>query len=84
MAYINFKRKLLINQGTIENPNFVEEIQELRGIHYSEENYRLALENSVDGIVEVVPEETDNQPTQIDKLEATVTYMAIMLDMPLP
>ena len=69
-----------INHGTEEEPN-IEQVFLDKEAPYSEANYAIAQSEAYNGeiTVEDIPDE-DTPPSQLDQLEAQVTYTAMMTD----
>ena len=73
-----------INRGTEEEPNieqqFLEKIIKCKTKAIFDANYPIAEREAVPGSIEVTGEFEPEEPTQLDTIEAQVTYTAMMTD----
>lgn len=79
MKIIKYKTLNRYNVGTDENPDWREGIGECI-LGYNEANLKLAQKEAYNGAYSIEEMEEDNTPTQLDIIEAQVTYTAMMTD----
>ena len=85
MAYLlNYERKLTRTEGTEAEPKIVEYIQG-EALYATDDTYDIqyaeAMKRSYNGVVTAVElEDVETAPSQLDQIEAQVTYTAMMTD----
>lgn len=81
MKILKYNLCTLVNHGTEEKPKF-EEILSPVEMGWSEANEEIANREAYNGeyAIEDDGEPVEEQPTQLDRVEAQVTYTAMMTD----
>lgn len=84
MKIIKYNRCIRIDNGTEKNPKieetFIPVEIECRTQASYDANYPVAESEAVPGTIEVIGEFEQDQPTQLDMIEAQVVYTAMMTD----
>lgn len=79
MKIIKYNLCTRINRGTEEKPKW-EEILSLVTMDWCEENEEVAKREAHNGKYTVEDDGYEDQPTQLDRVEAQITYTAMMTD----
>ena len=81
MKWIRYYINTPVNTGTDSEPVYVDNLSK-KSVWYTEDNIALAEEEAYNGEYTIDDDgiEEVNKPTQLDKIEAQVTYTAMMTD----
>jgi hypothetical protein len=82
MKIIKYKRCISYNLGTEEEPQIEETFSDIE-MPWNEQNEEIAKREAYNGDYEIVDDgepEPEEQPTQLDRVEAQLAYTAMMTD----